>query len=75
MEIKPSGMMEGLLGEFPVSHVRIENKIVHASGYRHCKVIILPKGDGWMYTDRGEVAAQFFMEDILYRLDLQGKLP
>ena len=78
-------MIEGTLKDFHITHYAIHD----FSGVRYhtvkphendTPIRLLENGDGWIKPDdRLDCSdwkpAKFYISDILYRLDLQGKLP
>lgn len=69
-------MITGKLLDFPISHLRNGKVLIRVSNFnKYRRVRILENGDGWIQTADEWEPVTFYMEDILYRLDLQGKLP
>lgn len=69
-------MITGKLLDFPISHIRQGNLILHVTKLNKFRQVrILENGDGWIHMENEWQPVTFYMEDILYRLDLQGKLP
>lgn len=69
-------MITGKLLDFPISHMRKGNLLLQVDRFNKFRYVrILENGDGWLQTGEEWEPVTFYMEDILYRLDLQGKLP
>lgn len=74
-------MIESKLGDYPISHYMVHitdqgDRLVRVRpGAKDTPIRILDSGDGWVLIRGNWVPVTFYMEDILYRLDLQGKLP
>ena len=69
-------MRECILGDLRISHVRVGDILTSVGAMAKTRRIrILDNGHGWLLSDDGEhTPAIFYLEDVLYRLDLQGKL-
>ena len=72
-------MIEGKLEDFPITHFMINkdngpNIVAVHPRMKSTPVKVMESGEGWVY--KGDwIPVAFFIADILYRLDLQGKLP
>ena len=74
-------MIESKLSKYPISHCMVHmidqgDRLVRVrSATRDTPIRILDSGEGWLLIRDNWVPVTFYVEDILYRLDLQGKLP
>lgn len=75
-------MIEGTLKDFHITHYAIRDLLnlryyVVKPGQEDTPVRLLESGDGWLKPDEYTewIPAKFYITDILYRLDLQDKLP
>lgn len=67
-------MQEGILSDFPISHIIIKSRLFFRRSFdEETRIRILPDGTGWVLLSNESYPAVFYMEDILYRLDLQNK--
>lgn len=74
-------MKESKLGNYPISYYMVHmtdigSRLVKVkSGEEDTPIRILDSGEGWILIRNNWVPVTFYLDDILYRLDLQGKLP
>ena len=54
--------------------VELQHEILYVPLDKIDMGLLLDDGSGWLDTDRGIEPASFYIEDILYRLDLQDKV-
>ena len=69
-------MKDYLIRDLPITHIKVDNRLINIEHLAPIKRIrLMDNGEGWILNDDGEhTPAIFYLEDVLYRLDLQGKL-
>lgn len=68
--------IQSTFNELGIEYFVRRNKLYRVNkDWRHRKIRVMESGDGWICIDTVWEPCTFYIEDILYRLDLQGKLP